>query len=373
MKYIIPTLPIEFDFESRSLFKQLNESNKRLAELKGTVKSVPNADILINTLSLQEAKDSSAIESIITTQDELYKAELYVQHFSSPAAKEVQTYAEALKRGYGTVKEKGLLTNNTIIDIYRHVKNNDAGFRKTPGTSLVNQNTNEIVYEPPQTFDEINHLMENLEQFINNNELSDLDPLVKMAIIHHQFESIHPFTDGNGRTGRIINILYLVQQQLLDIPVLYLSRYIIKNKGVYYRLLQEVRDKNNWESWIMFMLKGVEETSIETIKLVEDIKKLMLTYKHQIRNELPKLYSQDLLNNLFNHPYTKIEFLMRELNVSRPTATSYLNQLEAHGQIVKLKMGRDNYYVNEPSFNLLMNEFHEGEEKSPSIESKSVM
>jgi Fic family protein len=369
MAYTIPTLPLKTDLETFNVLKQTIASANKLGELKGTVKSVPNASIIINTLALQEAKESSAIESIITTQDELYKAELFVQHLASPAAKEVQTYAEALKSGYEEVREHGLLTNNTIINICRRVKMNDAGFRLTPGTTLINQSTNQIVYEPPQNIDEINKHMNNLEKFINNNELSNLHPLVKMAIIHHQFESIHPFGDGNGRTGRIINILYLVQQKLLDIPVLYLSRYIIKNKASYYTLLQTVRDKNEWEEWILFMLKGVEETSSETIRLIEDIKSLMFQFKYIIRNKLSKIYSQDLLNNLFRHPYTKIEFVMNELKVSRPTASSYLTQLERIGLIKKLKLGRDNFYINEDLYNLLMNEFHESESSSLTIES----
>jgi Fic family protein len=246
---------------------------------------------------------------------------------------------------------------------------NNAGFRLTPGTALVNESNNQIIYEPPQTIDEIQGYMNNLEAFINNNDLSSLHPLVKMAIIHHQFESIHPFGDGNGRTGRIINILYLVQQQLLDIPVLYLSRYIIKHKAMYYSLLQSVRDNNEWERWILFILKGIEETSVETIRLVEDIKSLMLQFKILIRSKLSKIYSQDLLNNLFRHPYTKIDFVMKELKVSRPTASIYLSQLEGIGLIRKFKLGRDNFYVNEELYDLLLNEFHEPDSHSQSIES----
>lgn len=238
------------------------------------------------------------------------------------------------------------------------MKLNDAGFRVTPGTTLKNEHTQEIVYEPPQSIDLIQKHMSNLEKFINDNTISDIDPLVKMAIIHHQFESIHPFSDGNGRTGRIINILYLVQQELLDLPVLYLSRYVIKNKAKYYELFQKVRDEHAWEEWILFMLKGVEVTAIETISLVEGVKKLMAEFKTDIRGNLNKIYSQDLLNNLFRHPYTKISFLMEELNVSRLTATSYLKQLESRGLVVKFKFWRENFYLNEKLFNLLINAFH---------------
>jgi Fic family protein len=357
--YIIPTLPLSFEVETKAVLKQVAAAHRRLAELKGAIKSMPNASILINTLALQESKDSSEIESIITTHDELYKAQVSPSMFTSAAAKEVENYNTALFLGYNEVKKNDLLTCRTIVKIYQAIKNNTAGFRQTPGTTLKNELTQEIVYEPPQTYEEIVSHMTNLEQFINDNELCDLDPLVKMAIIHHQFESIHPFSDGNGRTGRIINILYLVLHDLLDLPVLYMSRYITHNKGTYYRLLQEVRDKNNWEEWVIFMLKGIEETSQNTTWLVEQIKALMMQYKHRIREELPKIYSQDLINNLFRHPYTKIEFVKKELNISKPTAISYLNQLcECQNPFLqKIRIGRDNYYINTQLFNLLQNAF----------------
>lgn len=358
MSYKIPDLPLSFEVETKAVLKQTIESNRRLAELKGVVKSMPNAYILINTLALQEAKDSSAIESIITTHDELYKAGIFAHQITSAGAKEVQTYADALKQGFDMVRKNRLLTNNFIIEIFRNVKQNNSGFRVTPGTKLKNDRTQEVVYEPPQSIDLIQYYMSNLERFINDESISDLDPLIKMAIIHHQFESIHPFSDGNGRTGRIINILYLVQQGLLDLPVLYLSRYVIKNKGKYYELLQKVREEKAWEEWILFMLKGVEVTAIETINLVEGVKKLMAQFKKDIRDHLPKIYSQDLLNNLFGHPYTRIEFIMKELSISRPTASSYLKKLEEKGLVAKLKLGRENFYLNEKLFDLLINAFH---------------
>lgn len=274
------------------------------------------------------------------------------------ATKEVQSYSEALIHGFELVKQHGLLTCNDMIEIYRRIKHNQAGYRVTPGTALINDRTGEAVYEPPQSYDEIVSCMSNLEKFINDDSVSDLDPLVKMCIIHHQFESIHPFSDGNGRTGRIINILYLVIQGLLDLPVLYLSRYIIKNKGEYYHLLQAVRDNQEWEAWVLFLLKGLEETSQETVELILKMKSLMMEYKKGIREQFPKIYSQDLLNNLFKHPYTKIDFVCDELGVSRPTATSYLNQLVDAGFLTKMKLGRDNFYLNMNLFDLLINAFH---------------
>lgn len=245
-----------------------------------------------------------------------------------------------------------------IKEIYRQIKHNDAGYTTTPGKKLINERTQERVYTPPQTIDEINQHMSNLVQFINDDSLSDLDPLVKMAIIHHHFESIHPFGDGNGRAGRVLNILYLVAQGLLNMPILYLSRYINQHKGEYYRLLQSVRDILQWEPWILFMLKGVEQTADETIKFVRGMSDMMMDYKHRIRKNLPNVYSQDLINNLFRHPYTKIEFVVNEIGVSRPTAMSYLNQLIEKGFLDKLKLGRDNYYINKGLFAFILNAFH---------------
>lgn len=367
--YKIPELPLKQDVETKAVLKQLVQSHRRLAELKGAVRSMPNPSILINTLSLQEAKDSSAVESIITTHDELFKAELFASQFATPASKEVQSYADALKKGFLAVRKSNLLSNNTIIEIYQNIKHNTAGFRTTPGTTLKNDRTGEVVYQPPQNYDDINRLMNNLEKFINDDSFSDIDPLVKMAIIHHQFESIHPFSDGNGRTGRIINILYLVNKELLDLPVLYLSRFIIKNKGQYYSLLQAVRDEQKWEDWILFMLKGLEETALETVILIDGIKQLMAQYKSEIRSQFPRIYSQDLLNNLFNHPYTKIDFLCIDLNITRPTAVAYLTKLEGKF-VTKMKLGRDNFYLNTRLFDLLIDAFHLDTDKSiSSIES----
>lgn len=357
-KYIIPTLPLPYDVESKAVMKQTTLASRKLGELNGIVEKIPNPEILIRTLSLQEAMDSSSIESIITTHDELYKAEIGANKYSTLAAKEVSTYADALMEVFDVVKQRNLITETMIKEIYRQIKHNDAGYTTTPGKKLINERTQESVYTPPQTIDEINQHMSNLVQFINDDSLSDLDPLVKMAIIHHQFESIHPFGDGNGRAGRVLNILYLVAQGLLNMPILYLSRYINQHKGEYYRLLQSVRDTLQWEPWILFMLKGVEQTADETIKFVRGMSDMMMDYKHRIRKNLPNVYSQDLINNLFRHPYTKIEFVVNEVGVSRPTAMSYLNQLIEKGFLDKLKLGRDNYYINKGLFAFILNAFH---------------
>ena len=355
MAYKIPQLPLPLDLESKAIMKKTAAARSALAEMKGAALSIPNESILISTLSLQEAKDSSAIENIITTHDELYQGDYLKKEFKSIASKEVHNYAEALRWGFETVRQQGFLTNKHILEMRATLEENDAGFRKVPGTELKNEQTGEIVYTPPQTHDEVVALMSNLEQFINVNELCDWDPLVKMAIIHHQFESIHPFYDGNGRTGRIINILYLVKEGLLNLPILYLSRYINQNKADYYRLLQKVRTDNAWEEWVLYILDGVEQTSLQTIKVVEGIKKLMQSHKDRMRSELPKIYSQDLLNNLFRHPYTKIDFVMEETGVSRKTAAKYLDELDKLGIVSKQKIWKDNYYINTDLFNLLQN------------------
>jgi cell filamentation protein, protein adenylyltransferase len=345
-------LPLKKDIESKKVLKKLASAHRALAELKGIVSSIPNENILINTLGLQEAKDSSAIENIITTHDDIFKAGLNLEGFKSLNAKEVQNYISALKKGFGLITKNKILTNNDIIVIQSELEKNNAGFRKVPGTALKNATTGEIVYTPPQDYKTILDLMTNLEQYINDSKISEFDTLVKMAIIHYQFESIHPFYDGNGRTGRIINVLYLVMNDLLNLPVLYLSRYIIEHKADYYKLLQEVRETDNWENWVLYMLDSIEQISKETIVLIGKIKDLIFEYKNLLRDNY-KFYSQDLLNNLFKHPYTKIEFIENDLGVSRITASKYLNLLAKDGVLKKEKLGTGNYYINEKLIKIL--------------------
>lgn len=356
--YNIPTLPLNEDIETKKVLRQTALASRKLGELKGIVEKIPQPEILIRTLSLQEAKDSSSIESIITTHDQLYRAEIGAIKYSTPAAKEVRTYADALMTVFDKVKTNGLITEGIIKEVYRNIKHNNAGYTTTPGKKLSNEKTGETVYTPPQTLEEIETHMRNLEVFINDDSISDIDPLVKMAIIHHQFESIHPFGDGNGRAGRVLNILYLVSKGLLDIPILYLSRYINHNKTEYYKHLQAVRDYGAWENWILFILKGVEITAEETINFVKGLYNLMLKHKHKIRTNLPYVYSQDLINNIFRHPYTKIEYVINEVGVSRPTAMSYLNQLIELGILTKIKLGRENFYINTDLFSFILNAFH---------------
>lgn len=359
--YQIPDLPLQFKFESLAIYKQLTLASRALAELKGIAKTIPNESILLNTLVLQEAKDSSEVENIVTTQDEVYQADLdMVETVTKAAQKEVLRYRQAMHTGFDLVRKNKLLTNAVIKRIQQELEENTAGFRAVPGTELKN-NSNETVYTPPQTKDEIERFMSNLERFINDKNICDLDPLIKLPIIHHQFESIHPFYDGNGRTGRIINILYLVANDLLDLPILYLSRYINHNKADYYRLIQRVRDNSpdnecDWENWIVFMLKGIEVTANETVILIHEIKKIMQDYKMKIRPLFGTKYNHELLNNLFRHPYTKIEYIMRDLEVSRLTATKYLEEIVSAGLAEKVKIGKSNYYINQQLVELFINQ-----------------
>jgi len=331
-------------FETAAILKRLARASRKLADLKGVAASIPNQGVLINTLGMQEAKDSSAIENIVTTHDELFKDDAFPEAAANPAAKEVLRYRQALRVGFEAVRHSGLLSFNHMVAIQGELERNSAGLRRLPGTALKN-GFGETVYTPPQEHAIIVALMTDLERFINDDQLFDADPLIKMALIHYQFESIHPFYDGNGRTGRIVNVLYLVKEGLLDIPVLYLSRHIVRTKTDYYRLLQAVRDRDAWEEWVMYMLTVVEHTAGETIDTIHAIKAALMDAKHRICNQY-KFYSQDLINNLFNHPYTKIEFIERDLNVSRLTATKYLEALTAGGFLQKQKIGRSNYYIN---------------------------
>ena len=349
---LIQKLPLTTEIETKQILKKAISANRALANLNGVAKTIPNQNIIINSLVLQEAKDSSEIENIITTHDELYKSTIDTSNISQ-ATKEVNSYAKALKEGFKLVKEHELLIVRDIVAIQAILENNHAGVRKQAGTVLKNETTGEVVFTPPQSEDEIRELLTNLEMYINTQD--DVDPLIKMAMIHHQFESIHPFYDGNGRTGRIINILYLVLNGLLEIPILYLSRYIIQHKAQYYQLLQDARVKGTWEEWILFMLDGVEQTSQETIQMIHTINELMETTAKEIQEKLPKLYSKDLVEILFVHPYTKIEFLINNMNLHRDTASKYLKELEKIEILNSIKIGRSKFYINTQLYDLLKN------------------
>lgn len=332
-------------FETPEVLRKLASASRALAELKGVAASIPNQQILISSLGLQEAKDSSEIENIVTTHDELFREGATPEGSGNAAAKEVLRYRQALNIGFDLVRSQRILTNNHILQIQAALEKNDAGFRTLPGTTLKNPATGRVVYTPPQDAPTIIRLMGELEEFINGARPYDADPLIRMALIHHQFESVHPFYDGNGRTGRIVNVLYLVKEGLLDIPVLYMSRHIVRTKSEYYRLLQTVREADQWEAWVLYMLTAVEETARQGVIAVTGIREALLEVKHRVRSGF-KFYSQDLINHLFAQPYTRVAHLTEELGVSRVTATRYLDELAKAEVLRKVRVGRNNYYVN---------------------------
>lgn len=342
------------NLKTNKILEQLTVSSRALAELKGYANTIPNMHILINAVTINEAKDSSAIENIVTTHDDIYKV-LTESGFKEENAKEVVDYRNAIWAGYEQIKKDGFINTNTIVKIQGIIEHNNAGIRKLPGTELKNSLTGETIYTPPQNEEEIRDYLRNLEKFINNNE-DGIDPLIKVCLIHYQFESIHPFYDGNGRTGRILNILYLVLNKLIDSPILYLSKYINKTKQEYYKLFNEVRNNNNYEEWILYILKGIEITSKETITLIEKIQDEMKNFKEEFRTKLPKIYSKELLESLFYEVYTKIAYIEKACDVTRLTATSYLNQLEEISLLESEKIGREKIYKNLRLIKLLSDE-----------------
>jgi Fic family protein len=355
MSFHLDPLPVPVELETTAVLRQAARSHRTLAELKGAAASIPNETILINTLALQEARDSSAVENIITTEDDLFQGDAVSGQFPSPEAKEVHNYSVALTIGFHRIRKQRLLRLSDVLEIQETLVENRAGLRKLPGTVLKNEQTGEIIYTPPQDPKEVETLIGNFLDHFHRDSQGDPDPLVQTAVLHYQFESIHPFYDGNGRTGRILILLHLVLHGLLDLPVLYLSHYIVRNKADYYRGLQAVRETGAWEAWLLYVLQAVEQTARETLTKVHGIRALMQETKLRLRRDLPKIYSQDLLNNLFGHPYTKIEFVERDLGVSRPTAIKYLDALTKTGFVRKAKVGRTNFYVNQPLVDILSN------------------
>ncbi|MEX0904897.1 MAG: Fic/DOC family N-terminal domain-containing protein [Balneolaceae bacterium] len=347
----LPYLPPEGDVESIEVLKAAITANRVLAELKGKSENLPNPAILLNAIILQEAKASSEIENIVTTNDKLFTALTADDAKADPHTKEVLRYREALRQGVEKLNEQPLSTT-LFIDLMRIIKQTDAGLRNTDGTVIANPYTKKIIYWPPEGEDKIRDLLKNLEEYIQNEH--DADPLVKMAIIHYQFEAIHPFDDGNGRTGRIINILYLIMTKLLHQPVLYLSDYIIGNKSEYYRLLRGVTEKGEWESWILFMLNAVRDTSRQTMQRINDIRSLMDETILYAKEKLPaRVYSKELIELLFEQPYCKTGTLVDRGIAKRQTAAEYLRELEKIDILKSKQSGRENLYLNVRLFELL--------------------
>ena len=347
----LPELPLPFDLESKAVLKQAIAANKALAELKGAGELVPNQAVLIQSIGLQEAKLSSEIENIVTTNDELYRAFANRGGKTDSHTKEVLRYNEALWHGFSSIRDQNRpLATNLFEELFQIIKKSNAGVRKTPGTKLANSR-GEVIYTPPEGEAVLRDKLANLERFIYAED--GIDPLVKLAVIHYQFEAIHPFTDGNGRTGRILNILYLIEQNLLDIPILYLSRYIIENKTDYYTGLRQITEKGEWESWILYMLQAIEKTARETRQRILDIRDMLQADIEKVRTELPKIYSKELLELLYRQPYCKILILEEAGIAKRQTASNYLKELERIGMLEAIKIGREIYYINGKFLKLL--------------------
>jgi len=348
----LPPLPPKADVETKVVLKEAITSGRALAELKGLGATIPNQALLVNSLILQEAKASSEIENIITTNDALFKAFTAKSSQVDPATKEVLRYREALWKGFNTMKERPVLSTNLFVSIVQAIRENQAGIRRMPGTAIANAATGEILYTPPEGEAIIRDKLKNLEDFIHAGD--DMDPLIKLALVHYQFEAIHPFSDGNGRTGRIVNILFLVLHGLLDLPVLYFSNSIIKRKSDYYRLLRQVSEQGLWEPWILYMLKAVEDTAVFTRERILAIRALMIETMERAKKELPaRVYSKELIELLFRQPYTKGQFLVDTGIAKRQTAAEYLRELEKIGILKAYKIGKETLYLNVELYGLL--------------------
>ena len=348
----LPPLPPKVDLETKSVLKKAISAGRVLAELKGLGESIPNQSMLVNTVILQEAQASSEIENIVTTNDALFKAATSNTSSVDPVTKEVLRYREALWAGYNALKKRSLLTTNLYVDVVQTIKQNDAGIRNITGTAVADQRSGRVLYTPPEGEALIRQKLKELEDFIHAE--NHVDPLIKLALIHYQFEAIHPFFDGNGRTGRIINILYLVKEGLLDLPVLYLSTYIIEQKSDYYRLLREVTEKGKWEPWILFMLTAIESMAALTSQRIQNIRSLMQETLESAKKKLPsKVYSKELIELIFRQPYTKGQFLVDTGIAERKTAAEYLKALEDASMLKKQKVGKENLYLNKKLYVLL--------------------
>ena len=348
----LPLLPPSKNIETKAILKKAISAGRALAELKGLGETIPNQAILVNSIILQEAKASSEVENIITTHDALFRAFSAKTSKIDHATKEVLRYREALWVGFNALQERPLLATNLFIRIVQTIRGNQAGIRNTPGTKILNAATGEVVFTPPEGEALIREKLKNLEEYIHEED--GVDPLIKLALIHHQFEAIHPFTDGNGRTGRILNILYLLFKGLLGLPVLYLSKYIIEQKSDYYHLLRSVTDDGELEPWIRYILEAVEQTSLHTRDKIIAIRDLMDETLQYVKEKLPsRVYSKDLIEILFCQPYTKGQFLVDAGIAERKTAANYLKEIEKTGILKAQKLGKENLYLNVKLFELL--------------------
>lgn len=354
----IPLLPPEVDIESKAILKKCVTARAALAELKQAGDLIPNQAVLINIIPLLEARDSSEIENIVTTTDKLFQFAERQGNQADPATKEALRYRTALYHGCQTLKARPLCTT-TAVEVCATLKGVDMDIRRVPGTTLANDATGETIYTPPEGEALLRELMANWEQFIQNRP--DIEPLVRMAVAHYQFEAIHPFTDGNGLTGRVLNLLFLIEQGLLDIPILYLSRYIIQNKKTYYQYLLAVTTNKQWEQWILYLLDAVEQTSNWTRKKIIAIRDLMDHTADFVRDQLPSIYSRELVDLTFVQPYCRIANLIDANIAKRQTASVYLKQLCEIGVLKEIKVGREKLFIHPKLMRLLTQDNNEFE------------
>jgi Fic family protein len=352
----LPRLPPNIDLETKPILRQCIRARAALAELKQSAELIPNSAILINTLPLLEARASSEIENIVTTADKLFR-HLQAEGTADPATREALRYRRALVEGFATLNSRPLCTHTAEV-ICTEIKGTAMSVRSVPGTVLVNQVSNEIIYSPPESESRIRDLLANWEQFLHAADpvADTLDPLIRMSVAHYQFEAIHPFTDGNGRCGRVLNSLYLVEQGLLPMPILYLSRYIIAHKSDYYRLLLDITRKNDqseWEQWLLFMLRGVEETSTWTAAKISAMRDLAEEGARLVRETLPKIYSRELIAVVFEQPYCRISNIVEAEIAGRQAASRYLKALVSTGMMREQAFGREKLFVNVKLLDLL--------------------
>lgn len=347
----LPVLPPKVPVETVAVLKKAVGAARALAELKGLGQTIPNQAMLVDSLVLQEAKDSSAIENIFTTNDVLFRSYAAKNSHIDPATKEVLGYREALWDGFESLKVRPVLSTNLLIKIVQTIMGDDAGIRNIPGTVIANGETGKTIYTPPEGEGVLRDKLANLEQFMHADDT--MEPLVKLALLHYQFEAIHPFADGNGRTGRVLGILFLTYKGLLNLPVLYLSRYIVEHKQDYYILLRDVTEKGAWEPWILYILDAVEQMSIVTRDRILAIRALMEQTMERVKTEAPKIYSKELVELLFRQPYTKGQFVVDAGIAKRKTASTYLHELERIGVLKSQKMGTETLYLNTRLYDLL--------------------
>lgn len=339
----LPFLPPSIDLNDVDILKKVNLANISLSKLEGSSMSIPNRNLLIEPLSVKEAVASSGIENINTTVAEVFQAEVFVDREISKEQKETLHYKDALRMGYAFIKKQGFLNTNSFLAIQKILEPNKAGIRKLPGTNIKNSITGDVIYTPPEGEDRILGLLKNYEDHYNSFD-GDVDPLVNLAILHYQFEAIHPFLDGNGRTGRILMVLHCILSQRLELPILFLSGYINQHRTEYYRLLDLVTTESAWKEWILFILNAIEIQAAETAKTVVKIKEMREEYKLAIKDKLPKIYSADLVDYLFANPFYSQQRLSQHISKERKTAAKYLNLLVEEGLIEASKIKREKIY-----------------------------